>query len=78
MLCGAQEPTTKLAELMDEVYGSPCGMLRRHLQRPVLFRDVVDHKQRRDHVIIGMWRESEVLMPFNFRVSARELELTFE
>jgi len=36
-------------------------------------RDVIDHEQSRDHVVIGMWRKGEVLMPFDFGVAAREL-----
>ena len=43
------------------------------LERPVLLGDLVHHEQRRDHVVVAVRREGEVLVPLDLGVRAREL-----
>ena len=50
---------------------------RHHVQRAVFRRDVADHQQGRDDVVIAVRREQKILMPFHLRRGKRQLGVDF-
>ena len=56
----------------EAVDGAPVRA-RENLQRPVLLGDLVHHQERRDHIVVAVRREREVLVPLDLGVPAREL-----
>ena len=45
------------------------------LQGSVRFGDFVHHQQGRHHIVVGVWREREILVPLHLGVPARQLRI---
>ena len=50
---------------------------RHHVERAILWRHLADHQQGGDDVVIAVWGEKEILMPFHLGGGVRQLGVNF-
>lgn len=50
---------------------------RHHVERTILWRHLADHQQGGDDVVIAVWGEKEILMPFHLGGGVRQLGVNF-
>ena len=55
----------------------PLMAARHHVERAILRRHLADHQQSGDDVVIAVWGEDEILMPFHLGGGVRQLGVNF-